>query len=93
MISEIQISDDERCRGFLPAERLSMAINILNAEGYLVVRNVLPADHLKRLKVVLDGEWNAFTSSRPNWCGGGRIIGHLSLNPSKTPDFIHPDAM
>jgi len=93
MISEIELSTQERERMSLSAENLSLAVTAINTEGYLIVRGVLPGDRLERLKAVLDQEWRLFTTSKPAWRGGGKIIGHLGLMPPKTADFINPEIL
>jgi len=93
MNSEIKPSRRECERNSLSAANLLHGVEALKKNGYLIVRDVLPREHLMRLKGILDSEWNAFIQSPPAWRGGGKIIGHLGLIPPKTDDFITPEIL
>jgi hypothetical protein len=93
MVSEIFLTNDEKDENVLAPDTLSGAVDQINRDGYLIVRNLLNPAKLETLRQRLDDEWALFKSNKPAWRGGGKIIGHLGLMPPKIDEFVCPEIL
>jgi hypothetical protein len=93
MMSELQITKNERDLGTIESDRLMLAVNQIHTTGYLVVRDVLREADLDKVEHVLTDAWKDFQTSKPAWRGGGKIVGHLGIVPPKQPQIINTDVL
>jgi len=87
------ITNEERLSGRIDSEKVRQCGTLLERHGYLVLRNVVAAEPLDRLRDFLDDEWSRFQRSKDKWMSGGRLIGHLQILPPTTPDLIVRDIL
>ena len=91
--SEIQITCSERETQTLSPERLSRALKLMDENGYLVLRGVIKTSHLSHLKILYDDAWQVFNLAKSSWIAGGKIIGHLNVNPPASEHFFNVDVL
>ncbi len=89
MVSEIQVTENERISRRLLPDRLFAAVELLRANGYLTVKDVLPPSALDEAHQVLRKKWLEFQNGKPAWRGGGKIIGHLGMVAPIVPEIIN----
>src|SRR5262245_21864643 len=76
-------------RWSLPTHRVDEYSRIFREQGYLVLRQVVPADLLARLHDELVAEFSRAKDAGELFAGGGMISGHLNCFPGVQSRFVY----
>ena len=88
---KIKVSSEELTKRELSASHLRQAIDAIHEEGYIILGNIVPHNHLDLLNEKMTQDSHTIVSSNSDRWEGRRTIGHLQQGAPPFTPYIFPD--
>ena len=88
---KIKVSSEELTKRELSVSHLKKAIDAIHEEGYIILGNIVPHNHLDLLNEKMTQDSHTIVSSNSDRWEGRRTIGHLQQGAPPFTPYIFPD--